>query len=567
MKRTRSVLIAAAIIACTNPSYADDATNALPVVTPKVKSVAAFKNGLAFVFKSADTPLKDGWARMGPLPPAALGTLWIGTTSKTGPVTDVITYKEKVAGEADSANLAELLAANVGRQVSITYVSGANPRTADGTLLAAPAPRKPDPDEIAPSGQPAYLSSSRIAAETARPEIVLLRGTKAGGAESFVLALNLGSIQSVEINGNANLRSKNEHEMARTKIHVAGQPAQAEITLACLEKGIVWSPSYRINLADDTNALLELDAVLADDQEDLDNADVSFVVGYPNFLFADILSPMSLQQSVASFVQALMSGGSGQSRGGPFANTMSQSIAYNNFRSDAGGAPDAGYSAMTATPGGQNEDLYLYRKTGVTLKKGDRARFNLLSTTAPYEHIYQWEVGDSMNVDENANRTGQRAKPEDMVWHALRLRNTGQQPWTTAPAFAVNDALPVAQDTLSYTPPGGRSTLKLTVATDVRAEQSQTETARRQLNLAGRNYDEITVDGKLRLTSWKNKEIALSVRKSLVGEVLASPDGKASKVARNLTAVNSSSEIEWEFKLAAGQSRELTYQYKVLLGR
>jgi hypothetical protein len=75
------------------------------------------------------------------------------------------------------------------------------------------------------------------------------------------------------------------------------------------------------------------------------------------------------------------------------------------------------------------------------------------------------------------------------------------------------------------------------------------------------------VDGKLRLTNWKNTEIAMLVRKSLVGDVLASPDGKASKVARNLTAVNSNSEIEWEFKLAAGQTRELNYQYKVLLGR
>ena len=59
---------------------------------------------------------------------------------------------------------------------------------------------------------------------------------------------------------------------------------------------------------------------------------------------------MSLQQTVAAFVQALMSGGSGQGRGGPFANTMSQSIAYNSIRPDLGGAPDAGYSAMTATP-------------------------------------------------------------------------------------------------------------------------------------------------------------------------------------------------------------------------
>jgi hypothetical protein len=172
-------------------------------------------------------------------------------------------------------------------------------------------------------------------------------------------------------------------------------------------------------------------------------------------------------------------------------------------------------------------------------------------------------------VDEYASRSSTRAsaKPEDLVWHVLRLKNTGQQPWTTAPAFALNGALPVAQDTLAYTPPGGRSILKLTVATDVRAEQSQTEAARRQVTLAPRFYDEVTVDGKLRLTNWKGTEIAMLVRKSLVGEVLASPDGKVSKAARNLTAVNSASEIEWEFKLAAGQTRELTYQYKVLLTR
>jgi hypothetical protein len=568
MKRTRILAVIAATIASANIAKADDPAEALPVVAPKVKSLAAFKNGLAFVFKSAETPLKNGWARMDQLPPAALGTLWIGTTSKSGPVTDVIAYKEKAAIDADSVSLAELLAANVGRQASITYLAGSNPKTADGVLLASPAARKPDENEISPLGQPDPRYGWRPGPQVMQPEIVLLRGTKAGGAEPVLLALNLNAIQSVEISGDASLRTKVERELARTKIHVAGQPSHAEITLACLEKGIVWSPSYRINLADDKNASIELEAILADDQEDLDNADVSFVVGYPNFLFADVLSPMSLQQSVAAFLQALMSGGSERNRGGMFANVMSQSVAFNNARSDLGGAPDAGYSVGAAPSGEQNEDLYLYHKAGVTLKKGDRARFSILSTKAPYEHIYEWEAADSMNLDERGFRNNnERPKPEDLVWHVLRLKNTGQQPWTTAPAFAVNDALPVAQDTLTYTPPGGRSTLKLTVATDVHAEQNQTETGRRQIRVSRGDYDEVTVAGKLRLTNWKNKEIAMNVHKSLVGEVLESPDGKVAKVARNLTSVNSTSEIEWEFKLAPGQSRELTYQYKVLLNR
>ncbi len=566
LRRAGLVAVAMALLAGTSIANADDKTEALPVVAPKVKSLAAFKNGLAFVFKSADTPLKNGWARMDQLPPAALGTLWIGTTSKSGPVTDVIAYKEKVASDADSVNLAELLAANTGRQVTITYVAGTSLKTADGVLLAAPAAHKPDEDEIPLAAPPAYAYGWRPAPEPARPEIVLLRGTRAGSSETVLMAINLNSIQSVEISGSANLHTRLESEMARTKIHVGGEPARAEITLACLEKGIVWSPSYRIGLSDDTNAAIELDAVLADDQENLDNADVSFVVGYPHFLFADVLSPISLQQSVAAFVQALMSGGE-RGRGGPFANVMAQSVAYNFASSDAGGGPMGGYSAGAGMPGEQNEDLYLYKKTGVTLKKGDRARFSILSSTAPCEHVYQWDVGDAMNVDENANRTGQNAKPEELVWHELRLKNTGKQPWTTAPAFAANGPLPLAQDTLSYTPPGGQGTLKLTVATDVRAEQSQTEKARHQVNQAGYNFDEVTVDGKLRLTNGKNKEIALLVHKSLVGEVLEAPDGQTSKAAGNLTAINAHSNIRWEFKLAAGQARELTYQYKVLLRR
>ena len=60
--------------------------------------------------------------------------------------------------------------------------------------------------------------------------------------------------------------------------------------------------------------------------------------------------------------------------------------------------------------------------------------------SAPYEHIYQWEIPDSMNVDDRGYRLNQQSAPENQVWHVLRLENTSQQPWTTAPAFALNAA-------------------------------------------------------------------------------------------------------------------------------
>ena len=379
-----------------------------------------------------------------------------------------------------------------------------------------------------------------------------------------MLALPKTAIQSLEILDGANLKTRRESEQELTKIHVGGNPSRAEITVAALEKGLIWSPSYRLNLIGDTQAEIELNAVFADDAEDLDHAEVSLVVGYPNFVFSDVTSPLSLRQSVAEFVRLLAAGGNSQA-GRNFnglANSMTQAVRYE----PSGGLPGE-YATGQPLPGEQDEDLYFYHKQDVTLKKGDRESFGVFKATVPCEPLYQWEVPDNMNVDDRGYQMGRQNQQENPVWHVLRLENKSGQPWTTAPALVMNHDLPIAQDTLSYTPAGGRNYLKLTAATDVRGEQSQTESARKPVRLEDRNYDEVTVAGKLKLTNFKTQDIKLIVRKTVIGEVLESPDGKVTKLARNLTAVNPNSEMEWEFSLPAGKDRELTYQYKVLIGR
>src|SRR5438128_11720280 len=68
----------------------------LPSLAPKVKTIAVFKNGLGFVFKSGETHLKDGWAELDRLPSGVLGALWIGSTSQQHPVTEVVSRRGKV---------------------------------------------------------------------------------------------------------------------------------------------------------------------------------------------------------------------------------------------------------------------------------------------------------------------------------------------------------------------------------------------------------------------------------------------------------------------------------------
>lgn len=532
-----------------------ESNDELPVWTPKARTLSVFKNGLGFIIKDGQTELKDGWARTEQLPTAALGALWIG--AKGNSVSEVVAYKEMVTEETEAISQAELLAANVGRPVILTHIVGGTTRTLRGVLLSVPADRKPDePGTIEVAMHSAYRpypSAPRLA------ELVLLRVSTNG--QSTIVSVNKNAIQEIELPGDATTKTKRAKEVSRARIRVAGNPPAAELTMASLQKGILWSPSYRVDIVNEQKAGLTLEAVLANDAEDLEDVEVSFVVGYPNFLYADVVSPLSLQQSVTAFIQALSSGRSGAPRD----RIMSQSVLYNVAAYNTGIPGEATYSATQAMPGETGTDLFFYRQAGVTLKKGERARYTVFEAAVPYEHIYRWEVADNMNVDSGGHRRnpGTSSEAENQVWHTLRLENTTQQPWTTAPAFTVNNAKPAAQDVLNYAPPGSKTSLRLTVATDLRAEQFQTEIARKIVGV----FDEVTVQGKLKLTSRKHQETQLLISKSLVGEIMGENEGKVTKVARQLNSVNPNSEIEWEFELGPGKIKELSYQYKVLIRR
>jgi len=554
---------AIALAAWAAPSMAADDTP--PVVKPSIKTIAAFKNGLGFVFKSGNAELKNGWTALEELPNAALGMLWIGTTSTAGRVEEVVSYKGKVSKEADSLTVPQILAANVGQKVTLTYGNyTAAPTEITGTILSVPDDRQPEVADLISSG---YTRSN----DDPRGYVVVI---KLDSGE--VVALNKSDVRAVRLPAGAVLKTKLSRDVSSAKIRISGNQPAAEVTLAYMEKGLNWSPSYLINIKNDKQAEITLEAILENDVEDIQDAEVSFVVGYPNFMYADIYSPLLVQQSVADLVQALINGRSSTSSGG-YAGAMTQSVMYNYraYNADSIRSPETAYNAGQPMPGESNEDLYFYRQQKVTLKKGDRARYTVFTSSVPYEHVYLWEIPDSASLDDrgyvrDSGSSGSRSTDDksEQVWHSLRLENTTAQPWTTAPAFTVNGSMPMAQDILKYAPPKGKTNLRLTLATDVRAEQSQVEASRTTTKIGYTDFDEVTVNGKLKIKNMKSADIKMNVHKDVVGEVSeCSEGGKVTKVAKKLTAVNPQSEIEWEFALAAGAEKELTYNYKILVRR
>jgi hypothetical protein len=389
-------------------------------------------------------------------------------------------------------------------------------------------------------------------------------------------AINLTSAQYnipwIEILDSAGTETSYKEKVKRLRFKISGNETNIPITMAYLQKGLMWSPAYLVELTDDKTARITMQGLLSNDVEDIDNADVSFVVGYPNFMYSDLLSPLALTQSVTSFVSTI----TGLEPGGRRAPELYQSGLANqaagyNYAPDSRPQSDFDYSTTGAATGTQEEDLFLYKVKNVSLKSGERAYCTIFSAEVPYEHVYDLQIPDQSVVDRFGNLDSSRILPrnnEPQVWHQLKIKNTSAYPWTTAPAMAVSDNNPLSQDRLDYTPVGATGKLKLTVAADIKSKQSEIEKSRTNnaIIINTISYTKVNVDGTITLKSFKSKPVKVFVKKTLTGEAVTEDQGgKAQKLAAAIQAVNPVSEVSWELTLNPGEEKTLNYSYFVYI--
>jgi hypothetical protein len=385
-------------------------------------------------------------------------------------------------------------------------------------------------------------------------------------SDAGVLALNPSSVQLVSMAGPPSLSYYEPEEAKALRFRVKGAAQTANLTMGYLQKGIGWTPSYLVSLQDDKTARLTMQAVLSNDVEDISGAEVVFVVGVPNFQFADLWSPMALRQSLADFMQGARS----QSANAPVFSNAIVSQQISSRETDSVGAFNANVDEPQGAP---EEDLFLYKRTGVTLARGERATYNIFAADIPYEHLYQWQVTDRPLVDVYGNpvssypsNTGSD-KSGEVVWHSLRMNNNSKFPWTSGPGLVISGPQALSQDTLAYTPKGATAYLKMTVATDVRVDKKELEVDRqpRSLQRNNSNYDAVTVEGTLKVKNFKNKDIHLLITRSFVGQALTTDGGQVEKLAEVIRQVNPTSRVSWSVPIKSGEEKTITYRYKVLI--
>lgn len=543
---SRISLLAGILLAPCFALLAADSTDS-PTPLPRTVAVAAFKNGLAFVLRQGDVPLSSATGRIAPIPNATLGSLWLSSATPGSKIDEVIAYRYTIASRQPIASIGAILQANPGKTVTITYQA----KEYTGELVGLKNSAQDSDD---------HVQTSVIPISPAREDYVLLRMDKR------ILAIPLGGISTASFPDDAILQETIENQGQALRFKVAGGAQKEKLIMGYLEHGIGWTPSYLVSLADDKTAHITLQSVVTNDAENIDDADLYFIVGVPNFAYANILSPMSLQQSLVDYLQsaqrdrksfdALSNALSGQMIALEDAPTAA-SISLTPSVSDLSGAPE--------------EDLFLYHRSRVTLKKGERASYNVFSGDVACEHLYSWEVKDPPRVDGYGNvMTNNAYSPDatqaDRVWHTIRLKNSTAFPWTSAPALVVSGARPISQDTLPYTPKGASSILRITVASDIRASHEEREVARQRdlTHRRGYSYDLVTVEGRLTVKNYKSAAVQLSIGETLRGKVQSQSDqGKTVELAEGIESDNPNSRLTWEFTLQPGEQRVVTYRYTI----
>ncbi len=558
-------------------------------LTLNMDRVIVFKDGYAlFVKRAVGTTDADGQLYTDSVPDSAiLGSFW--AVPRNGRLLSMTAGEEKVETREAKESLClrniDLLQANRGKNCTV-WLSDKTELT--GTIFEVLAEQKETRLPTAPHVHVNVLSSRSATAAgstNATVTVPVLSGSL------FVLRTGTGDVtipveqvQRLSV-ADMTLRHAREEKTVETQKRLRFQFEKAgrkqEMLLFHFGPGVRWIPTYRIELAAGKNrekeARIALQAEIINEAEDLADVPFHLVVGVPNFRFKDTVSPLSLERTLRNALRQAAPQVMAQISN-TFSNAMmTQRVSPDMERSRARRGAGA-LRLPSELAADKNQDLFVYTSAALTLRKGQRAAIPLFTATAPYRDVYTWNLHVQRHGIDTAPSGAASASPlvlsKNEVWHQVDITNNTEVPWTTGPALIMQDLQPLAQELLTYTPPGAQLRLPVTVAVDIHGAFTEEETGRKlkALHWDHHQYALVSKRGTLKLASFKSLPAACEVTCRMGGKVTsASNDGQVRlspyqagdwKQYRGSGAVNNHSEVTWRFDLKPDESAERTVDYE-----
>lgn len=500
----------------------------------QTSSISIFKNGTAFFIKSGTVETTDASYRITDnLPPALFGTYWMnaggGELNALSSFVDTLNTTKAMPAKT----ISEMLQANLGKKIILHL--GKDEQIA-GTV------------ESLNQNSP-YAS-----------QIVTFH------MEDKWRTFMVNEIRRIDFFEKPSQEYERENTEIKPVLQADFTTAKKEQTLDLmyLSNGLSWTPLYLIELTGAERARLTLRAEVVNAIEDIENTDVNFVVGVPNFNYADGLSPL-IALAHPQYANNITSRG-----GNMLSNSIqSQSITYSVEEDFAFNTP----TTASGLQGSAEEDLYFYTLEGMSLKKGGRGHYPVFTADINITHIYECNLPQN-NTDKYAYREDYLFSPNpNKVFHSIKVVNDTEYPFTTGAALVVKneqETKPISQDRLNYTPVNGNSFVKLTEAPDVHIKQAEKAVNRseneKKITRGGDTYyyDLITVAGQIKVKNYKAQKIDLNIRRPIIGELKeTSVKWLTSERINTSGNLNKLTDVCWETSVDAGDELTITYTYEV----
>ncbi|MEZ4924876.1 MAG: hypothetical protein R3A50_01275 [Saprospiraceae bacterium] len=508
-------------------------------------SISIFKNGTAFFIKSGKVPAEDKVYRMTEhIPSALFGTFWLSSPSNelnfVSSYIDTLESSEKMLANS----IAEMLSANLGQKVKLHIGES---EVVEGVV-----------EELG------KMEDVRIISP--RQSIINLR------MDGKWLTLTVQEIRRIEFPEPPN----RYYELTKKEIKPVLQvdfnsvKKEQDLDMMYLSSGLSWTPVYLIELIEEQKARLSLRAEVVNNVEDINNTDVNFVVGVPNFNDAKKLSAL-VDFSASGFHDYPAAADVNR-----FANSV-QVLNSNTYEIEEF-APVSPSGTTDGIDGSAEEDLFFYTLKNMNLKKGGRGHYPVFTANIDIAHIYECNLPGNTE-SKNYYKDDFLFSPDPtVVYHSIKLINDTKYPFTTGPAMVVKqqgDTKPISQDRLNYTSVKGHSFMKLTEAPDVRINQAEKtiEVKEKAKTIVRGNYtdyyDLFTVEGKIKVENFKNKKIDLNIKRTIMGDLQKSSIKWLTANRINTTGRNSSgyqnntTDVCWETSIGAGEEMTITYSYKI----
>ena len=490
----------------------------------KTKSVVLFKSGNGFFQKEANLNLSNGSFKIKEnYPESTFGTLWFSSPNDR---LESVTYQpDTLYSEVDILNRAEQIKANIGKTVTLILQ---NDKSTTGTIEKV---------------RDGYLE------------------LKTNSTWKLISMINIAEIHYGERPIGMKTSKK---EVPAIELKFKGNSKNEAAEMMYLNNKIGWFPNYQLVLNSKKSATLKFQARMMNDAENIENADIHFVVGVPNFQSSHMPSIFTADVMLQNIMQFLG------------ANQNKRFSVRNNFNSNAqvmtqslSGYGNSSQTTPTSQASGQQEDLFYYSVKGKSLKKGGRAIFDIFEMDIPIEHRY---TVDLPQFQQNHNYNRQIEQPKNNpVKHKICIENPSKTPFTTGTVLIMNKdgklTQPLAQSLIHFTSAGGDSKTEITLATDIRVNESLKELERKE-NIRrwnDRSWDQIKLQGKVKVKNFKNEKVKMEINKLISGELIKS--NVEWEVTNNHLSYwnnpNTINDLVWIFEIGAGEEKIIEYEFYV----